>query len=257
MDQSTFNKTEKNPLSVVILLGATLVLTGLILFASNFGWISSAFKSIIISWPMLLILLAIIGYCRRQIMLPTILLVTGAFFLLPRIDAVYPGLLGNLSGNFTSNFWPILLIFIGLVLIIGVVSNRKKKVSSFMSNIVNKDGNTSGESGWIVKDLVFGGSESVFLDPVLKGGNIDVVFSGAVIDLRKTTLPDTTVYINIDAVFGGVTFYVPEGWRIQTNFDSVFGGYNDKRLNVTVSDDENGSKLVLQGSLIFSGCTIQ
>ncbi|NLK48667.1 MAG: hypothetical protein GX296_07665 [Bacteroidales bacterium] len=49
MDKSAFNKTEKNPLSVVILLGATLVLTGLILFASNFGWISSAFKSIIIS----------------------------------------------------------------------------------------------------------------------------------------------------------------------------------------------------------------
>ncbi|HOG05384.1 MAG TPA: hypothetical protein PK978_04025 [Paludibacter sp.] len=49
MDQSTFNKTEKNPLSVVILPGAILVLMGLFLLAFNFGWINPSFKSIIIS----------------------------------------------------------------------------------------------------------------------------------------------------------------------------------------------------------------
>ena len=49
MDKSTFNKTEKNPLSVVILPGAILVLMGLFLLAFNFGWINPSFKSIIIS----------------------------------------------------------------------------------------------------------------------------------------------------------------------------------------------------------------
>ena len=104
---------------------------------------------------------------------------------------------------------------------------------------------------------MFGGSESLFLEPVLKGGDIDVVFGGVVIDLRQTTLPDTTVYLNIEAAFGGVTLYVPEGWCVKSNLDSIFGGYGDKRPNAAIASGECSSKLVLQGSLLFSGCTVQ
>lgn len=251
------NKKEKNPRSVVVVFGAILVLIGLVLLASNFGWIDAAFKSVIISWQMLLILLAIVGFCKRQIMFPTILLVTGAFFLLPRIEAAYPGSLGGIDSSFTANFWPLLLIFVGLVLIIGVASNRKKKTSHLISDIVDTECNTSGENGWIVKNLIFGNSESVFLEPIFKGGNIDAAFSGIVLNLRKTTLPATTVYLYIDAFFSGVTLYIPEGWCVKSEFDSVFGGYNDKRTNRIVVGNGNGSQLVLRGSMIFSGCTVQ
>jgi predicted membrane protein len=104
---------------------------------------------------------------------------------------------------------------------------------------------------------VFGGSESLFLEPVLKGGDIDVVFGGIVIDLRQTTLPETTVHLNIDVVFGGITLYVPENWCVSSNLDSVFGGYSDKRPNAAIVNEESNSKLIIQGSLIFSGCTVQ
>ncbi len=250
------NNRKKNTLSFVAMLGIVLVLCGLILFAFNIGWLNPAFKSIIFSWPMLLILLAVMGYFKRQKMFPTILLLLGVFFILPRFESVYPGFLGSAGKDFTSNFWPLLLIIIGLFLIIEVVVSRKKRIS-FITNFVGTQSATGESGGWISKDIVFGSSESVFLEPVFRGGDLDVAFGGIVIDFRKTTLPDTTVHLDIDAIFGGVTLYVPEDWCVKPNFDSAFGGYSDKRPNVTAADSDSKSKLILKGSLLFSGCTVQ
>ncbi|MDI9591576.1 MAG: DUF5668 domain-containing protein [Bacteroidota bacterium] len=245
-----------NKFSTVVLIGSLLVLIGLLLLAFNLGWLNPSFKCILISWPMLLIVLAIIGYFKKQILFPTILLFTGAFFLLPRLERAYPGILGEFGKNFASNYWPFLLIAIGLILIIGVAANRRKRVS-FKKHIIGRHETTDGAGGWIIKDVVFGGVESLFLEPELKGGDIDVVFGGIVIDLRQTTLPESTVYLNVDAVFGGITLYVPENWCVNSNIDSVFGGYSDKRPNATMTTGESSSKLIIQGSLIFSGCTVQ
>jgi predicted membrane protein len=253
MNKKILNERRNSNLSSVVVLGGALVLIGLLLLAFNLGWLNPAFKCIIISWPMLLIALAIIGYFKRQILFPTILLFTGVFFLIPRLVRVYPDILGEFGKNFASNYWPFLLICIGLILIIGVAANRRKR-ACFKKKVVNRD-ETGG--GWIIKDIVFGGSESLFLEPVLKGGDIDVVFGGIVIDLRQTTLPETTVHLNIDVVFGGITLYVPENWCVSSNLDSVFGGYSDKRPNAAIVNEESNSKLIIQGSLIFSGCTVQ
>ncbi len=256
MSKNTFNEKGNKTLSMVVVLGSVFILIGLILLAFNFGWLNPAFKPIVFSWPMLLILLAVIGFFKRQILFPTILLLIGVFYLIPRFEVVYPGLLGDADRNFTSIFWPFLLIIIGLMFIIEIGLKRKKRIS-FINKIVDIQTDATERSGWIIKDVVFSGSESVFLEPTLKGGNIDVVFGGLVIDLRKTTLPTTTVYLDIDAIFGGVTLYIPEDWCVKSNFDSVFGGYSDKRPNTVVVDSESSSKLILQGSLIFSGCTVQ
>lgn len=256
MTKNKYKNKGKKTLSLVVIFGVIFVLIGLILLAFNVGWLNPACKSIVFSWPMLLILLAVIGYVKKQRMFPTILLLFGVFFLIPKLENAYPGLLGDAGKDFTSHFWPFLLIFIGLMFIIEVVINRKKRTSS--AHYAADSQTTTEVWGWISKDIVFGGSsESVFTEPVLRGGNIDVVFGGIVIDLRKTTLPNTPVYLDIDIVFGGITLYIPEDWCVESNFDFVFAGYNDKRLNVPAVDNESSSKLILQGSLVFSRCTVQ
>jgi len=246
MNKNKYNNKGKKTLSLVVVFGVAFVLIGLILLAFNVGWLNPACKSIVFSWPMLLILLAVIGYVKKQRMLPTILLLSGIFFIIPRLENVYPGLLGDAGKDFTSHFWPF-----------EVAINRKKRVPS-VNYAVDMQTTTTEVEGWISKDIVFGGSsESVFTEPVFRGGDINVVFGGIVIDLRKTTLPDTVVYFNIDVVFGGITLYIPDDWCVESNFDFVFAGYNDKRLNASMVDSESNSKLILQGSLVFSGCTVQ
>jgi uncharacterized membrane protein len=51
MNENIFNKKGNNTRSLVVVLGAALVLTGLTLLAFNFGWLNPAFKSVIFSWP--------------------------------------------------------------------------------------------------------------------------------------------------------------------------------------------------------------
>lgn len=255
MTENKFNKQRNSVFSIVVVLGIVCVLIGLILLAFNFGWLNPALKSVVFSWPMLFILFAVIGFLKRQRLLPIVFLLIGAFFLLPRLEIAYPGILGGAGKNFTNNFWPFLLIIIGLTLILGFATNRKNKICSKCDIKDNQDA-AIGENGWIIKDVIFGNSESAFLEPILKGGDIDIIFGGIVIDLRKTTLPDTTVYLNIDSIFGGITLYVPDSWCVKSDLDSIFGGYNDKRANLTVTEGKKECKLVLQGSLIFSGCTI-
>lgn len=254
MNKSTANT--KKGLNLAVIIGIALVVVGLILLAFNFGWLNSAVKSIIFSWPMLLILLALIGFSKRNRIFSMLLLLVGLFFLLPRVESAYPGILGGAGGNFVSNYWPLLLVVAGLIVIVEVVVNRREIVCS-TNNDVNGNADTDGTSGWVVKDVIFGSSESIFLNPIFKGGDIDVVFGGVVLDLRKTTLPEETVYLNIDAVFGGVTLYIPDDWSVKTRFESVFGGYSDKRPNAPIASPEGSPKLILQGSLMFGGCTVQ
>ncbi len=251
------NKGTANPkkgLNFTVFIAIVLVLAGLILLAFNLGWLNPEIKSIIFSWPMLLILLALIGFSKRNRIFPMLLLLVGLFFLLPRVESAYPGILGGAGGDFVYQYWPILLIVAGLIVII-FVSRRERE--RFVSPATDNNGGTGGTNGWFEKDVVFGGSENVFLDPVLKGGDINVVFGGVVLDLRKTTLPETTVYLDIDAIFGGVTLYIPEDWRVQSSFESVFGGYTDKRPNTFIANQEGNAQLVLKGSLVFGGCTVQ
>lgn len=185
-----------------------------------------------------------------------LLLLVGLFFLLPRVESVYPGILGGAGGDFVYQYWPLLLIVAGLIVIIEVVVSRRER-ERFANHSTDNNGGTEGISGWFEKDVVFGGSESIFLDPIFKGGDINAVFGGVVLDLRKTTLPEGTVYLNIDAVFGGITLYVPDDWVVKPYFESVFGGYSDKRPDVNMASPEGNAQLILKGSLVFSGCTVQ
>lgn len=166
MTKNKYKNKGKKTLSLVVIFGVIFVLIGLILLAFNVGWLNPACKSIVFSWPMLLILLAVIGYVKKQRMFPTILLLFGVFFLIPKLENAYPGLLGDAGKDFTSHFWPFLLIFIGLMFIIEVVINRKKRTSS--AHYAADSQTTTEVGGWISKDIVFGGSsESVFTEPVL------------------------------------------------------------------------------------------
>jgi len=122
---SASNNTKRG-LSLTIVIGAILVLTCLILVAFNFGLLNPSLQSIIFSWPMLLVMLSFIGFSKRYIFVPLLLLLVGVFFLLPRIESVYPGILGGVGVNFVSKYWYILLIVAFLLFIIDMFVSKRK-----------------------------------------------------------------------------------------------------------------------------------
>lgn len=234
-----------------ILFGLLLVLAGLLFLSFNFGWIDPALRPVLFSWPMILIVLSIISFSKRDYSFGVIGLIAGLFFLLPRIAQVYPGFISGVDTDFARIYWPVLLILLGLVLIFRIGSGRGGKRHAYRQ--ISSDP-TENINGRIEKNVLFGGSESIFLSPVFTGGTINATFGGVVLDLRKTSLPEGETYLDIDTTFGGVELYIPDNWWIETRFHTVFGGVEDKRI---VLQPDYMRKLILQGNLTFGGCEIR
>lgn len=233
------------------MFGLLLVIAGLLFLSFNFGWIDPALRPVLFSWPMLLIVAGILKFSSRDLLMPIVLLIVGVFFLLPRIAAAYPDSFPGLDGNFAHTYWPMLLILLGVGLILRVFSKKQYHMDKhpyFERETLND------VSGRIEKRVLFGGSESIFLDPVFHGGELSATFGGIVVDLRRTTLPEGETCLDVNATFGGVELYIPGDWVVETRFQTVLGGMEDKRL---VSTPDYARKLILRGDLIFGGCEIR
>ncbi len=69
-----------------------LIVAGLAFLGFNLGYISTSYKDIIFSWPMLIIVWGIFAFCNSNFRQGVLLLIVGGFFIVPRIANVCPGL---------------------------------------------------------------------------------------------------------------------------------------------------------------------
>jgi hypothetical protein len=197
--------------------------------------------------------------------------VLGVFFLLPRIASVYPEMLPGIDGDFARNYWPVLLILFGIGIVLYILFGKKR---FFWTKKHSADGEHSwsfeyscekeyswssekieGTGGIYVRDVMFNGHDDIFLEPVFRGGKIDVLFGGVKLDLRKTTLPEGNTYLKVDVLFGGVEITVPENWVVVSKADVLFGGVVDKRSQI-VQDDQS-RKLIIKTDVLFGGVEIR
>jgi predicted membrane protein len=231
-----------------ILFGLLLVIAGLLFLSFNFGWIDAALRPVIFSWPMIFVVIGIVSFSKNNYLVSLFWLILGFFFLLPRIGVAFPGFIQGIDDSFARTYWPLLLILLGVAFILRVVLGQRGHAKGH-----HRPSSTEAVEGRINRSVVFGGSESIFLEPVFNGGDISVIFGGVVLDLRKTKLPEGDTYINIEAIFGGVELYVPDDWIVESKLQTVMGGFQDKRH---ISDADKSRKLILKGDLIFGGCEI-
>ena len=91
------------------LVASLFILSGILLFARNMGWITAELFSTIVSWYSLFIILGIYSMIRRHFVGGIILLLIGVYFLL--------GGLSWLPENSQAMVWPLALIIAGVLLI--------------------------------------------------------------------------------------------------------------------------------------------
>lgn len=256
METNSCSTFHHSPKSKGIIFGLLLIIAGLLFLSFNFGWIDAALRPVLFSWPMIFIVLSIISFSKRDYSFGLISLIVGLFFLLPRIAEAYPGFISGVDTDFARTYWPVLLILLGIMIVFRIGSGRGARRHGFRRHGFRQieSDPTENIDGRIEKNVLFSGSESIFLSPVFTGGTINATFGGVVLDLRKTSLPEGETYLDIDAVFGGVELYIPDDWWIETRFHTVFGGVEDKRL---VLQPDHTRKLILQGNLTFGGCEIR
>ena len=112
---------------------------------------------------------------------------------------------------------PFILVAIGLSILFRetIKSSITKKVMS-----ANKDGLEPITA-------TFGGQKAIKDGEEFKGANIDSVFGGVELDLRKSIIEKETI-IKASAIFGGIDIYVPEGVNIKIKSTPIFGGVSNK-----------------------------
>ena len=187
-----------------------------------------------------------------------ILIAVGGFFIAPLIHP-FPF-------DFINLFWPILLIFAGIMIIIkrGFRHDHKWRHMRHMRHMhhmghwhnISETDQSTFDGDYVNIDHVFSGSKSKFTGKEFKGGRIGVVFGGVEIDLTQTTLAEGKNELTVDCVFGGVNLIIPSDWTVHLNVHTIMGGFFDKR---TVIKNEAGStrEIYIKGSAVFGGGEIK
>lgn len=233
---------------------ALLICAGALFLLFNLGIIPAVYKPILISWQMLLIALGLWSLIKKRHYAGGFLLIAiGSFFIYPKFHTICPDYFLNIDINFKT-YWPVLLIAAGLFVVFGKNKFRKR---CNKANICTSDVTSTNSSEYLEKNLIFGSAEQIVLSPNFKGGEANLMFGELKIDLRKAKLSEGTVKLEVNAMFGSATLYVPSEWVIDMQNSSLFGTFQDNR---SVKNNENGAdvpRLIITGGLLFGSGEIR
>jgi len=248
-----------------VITGIVLIAIGFMLVSVNLNILPYNFHRIIISWQMLLIVIGIIQLSKREVTSGIVLLLVGGFFIIPKLSSAFPALFPWVKYNFIGNYWPILLIVAG-ILVIAFRKSGVHRCHNHRNHKYRKDYNgdrdyrqnnsdSNYNSSPIDENSVFGDKEYVVLDKVFQGGCINTIFGGMTVDLRNSSLKEGETYLEINVVFGGITVYVANDWLVEFRLENVFGSIQDKRRMGEIKDPSK--RLIIIGKCVFGGGEIR
>ncbi len=233
-----------------IIFGLMLIASGVLLLGFNTGLIDHAYKHIIFSWPMLLIAIGILNLFKENHNFSgIILMLIGGFFLLPRLFF--------LPDNFELDFWPGLLVLIGVLIIARRTIFHKYIKEHHHHHHFENTSELKNDAGFIVLNNIFGGGKHKVPPTEFKGGKISNIFGGCELDLTQATLAAGTNILEVDCIFGGISIIVPTDWKVTIQVTSILGGFNDKRTIVRNAGIQSDRELIIKGSAIFGGGDIK
>jgi len=251
--ETNFFYYQKSGIGCRFLLAKLLIVVGLVLLGLNFNIIPQTFKSVIFSWQTLVMLIGGLCCFYRHFVSGIIIILLGGFFIIPKLKNAMPEYFPQIPENFVDTCYPFLLIAAGLLIIVYMLLPSKWKYCNFHFPKDNSKIKTkkTAKNGF-ERNHIFSGSEHIVMDEVFYGGEVNVVFGGSEIDLRRTTLPEGETFLEVNAVFGGVKIFVPQTWHVELQTSSVLGGFSDTRT-IDNSKIDYSRKLVIKGSFVFGG----
>jgi predicted membrane protein len=245
-----------------VLLGVLLTLAGILFLGFNLGWFDERIREVLFSWQIIFVIFAIVTLWNRQYLQSLFWTALAVFFFLPQIARVFPEALPWVDGDFAANYWPVLIILVGIGVILQIFFGKGRRILFLVSGRKNfgsysKQDTGAGTNGVYNKSIVFGGAEDVFLESEFRGGTIEVVFGGVELDLSKTTLPEGDTVLIINAVFGGVEVRVPDEWEVLVEIGSTFGGVEESRKKKPQTEIDRSRRLIIKGDVVFGGVEIR
>ena len=253
------------------LLAVALIVIGTLFLLRNFGLIPYPLTRFIFSWQMLLIAMGGYFFLKKESTPAIILLVIGTYFILPKFSLLFPHMGLNIR-SLTKNTWPILLVVLGLYIYFKNIykSEYKARVweqgkDSNPDSLNPSDTEEGARQGSEVPDdsidetLVFSSSFKHILSQNIVGGQVNVVFGQAIVDLRRANLKDNRAVLKIDNVFASTIVYVPKHWRVDINSQVIMGSFTDKRVYSSTPKEpmKEAPLLIIVGSCVLGSGEIR
>jgi len=88
---------------------------------------------------------------------------------------------------------------------------------------------------------ILGGGEFNFASKELKGGKITAIMGGCTVNLRNADFKEESIVIDTFAMMGGVEFQVPQTWEVVVDGIPLLGGIENKTYQH--SNNSNGKVL--------------
>ena len=225
-----------------VAIGIGVLWVGVILLLFRAGVISGDLSSVLVSWPLLLTYLGVLGLMSRQVFGGAILTVIGVIFLLLRIGHYFPGILPDFLANIDYYLWPIIIMTIGVLLIFFFRKNK--------NNFTQIDGHTSE-----YKSAFLSGYKSSFQGKMFEGASYKSILSGITVDLRGALVKGDQVTIDVNIILGGIELHLPSNCAVVNQTNGILGGVEDKRIPSTGLPSQDFT-LVITGSILLGGLEI-
>lgn len=179
--------------------GLLFIAFGVIALLNNFGVTSISLGYLInMIWPLLLVAAGINLIANRNLSS----LVTGAVLL--SLGVVFfgsnSGILDIDMTHFWRGFWPVIIIIIG----INILAKSKH----------NQGGNIA----------IMGAVDKTREEWDLKSTEYTAVMGGIELDVRKANFIEREVFLDLNAIMGGITLMIPEDVAITGQGTAILGG---------------------------------
>lgn len=226
-------------------VGILVLLAGIALLLSNFGYFQYEINRYILRWEMIPMVLGFVFLFSHDKKGPgIILLAIGSGFYLKNLNII------DVEVNFWQIFFSLLLILFGVIIIF------RHRIDAPGSCYQKK--NDLNSDDYIDEVAVFGGGDRIVISQNFQGGKILAIFGGSNFNLNRAKMAPGQNYIDVLAIFGGMKLIVPENWNVKINAVSIFGGFSDKhRITPVNSTEPNESVLVIRGFVLFGGGEIK
>lgn len=249
LNRKSRNRGARRPMVVGIALGgrgrsgvatgAILILVGVAFLLDHMGYISIGYLWRF--WPLLIVVAGIVNFIWNHRAWGILLMLAGAVLQLNQLGITHFG---------WAQFWPMILIGIGILVLWGALEGKKRPV---FSGSPETDPRTT-----LNEAVVFGGLERRMTSQDFRGGEVTTIFGGVELDLSEANMQAEEATLAVTAIFGGVEIRVPPTWQVVFRGAPIFGGIEDKTRTARVQDPTaNLKSLVITGAVIFGGLELK
>jgi hypothetical protein len=221
------------PALVVIGIGVLFLLNNLNIFFLHDVWRY---------WPAILIAVGLVKMVDSPsssgLMTGGLLVGLGGLFLADT--------LGFLNLTWAS-FWPLVLIGAGALMLWSRLALPRVGFPNIPSGARESTLNESA---------IFGGVERKVTTDDFRGGHVTALFGGVEIDLRGAGMRGDSAVVDVNSMFGGAVFKIPQNWIAVADVVAIFGGMSNKSLEPN-ADMAGVKRLYIKGAAIFGGVEVK